>query len=96
MAALPDLKELDAIVDWMRRRGVTRLSASVVRLELGPEPEKTEPEKALTEAEMEREGQKIAARRRAAADALDFAASEGFPLDFVPGDEPTWKPGEPH
>ena len=95
--SLPKPDDLDAIVDWMRRRGVTRLSASGVRLELGPEPEKPpEPEKVLTEAEMEREGQKIAARRRAAEDALDFAASEGFPLDFVPGDEPTWKPGEPH
>jgi hypothetical protein len=95
--ALPTVKELDALVDWMRLRGVTHLSASGVHLELGAEPAKPpEPEQQPTEAEMAREGEKIAARNQARVDAWDYAASEGLPPDFNPNDEPTWAPGTPH
>jgi hypothetical protein len=67
---------LDALVEWMRKRGVVTVETEEVRMSLGPEPATApSPPPTLTDAE-------IAARVKRAKehqDALLFASSEGFP-----------------
>ena len=91
ISTIPTLAELDSIVDWMRARGVSRLSAAGMQVDLGAEPTPApKAEEIVAEAEQVREGERLAARIREDDERWDYLASEGAPPDWQPR---TWPAG---
>lgn len=72
-----DLYErLDALVAWMRTRGVATVETTDVKIVLGHEPPKpAPPPEPLTEAEIMKRARRIKEQQ----EALLFASAEGFP-----------------